>query len=121
MAEGQGEVPAPPPEAAVPAPPPIPIGINVSMAEETALRLVSHQLAENTTLSSDSLQFASLGTATHGRAWIDGNGDIRFQPDDNFIGEASFSYFLTQPDGEVVERLAVTMPDDYHKKIALAG
>jgi hypothetical protein len=103
------------------APPPIPVGVNLLMAEDTALRLVGHQLAGDSTLTSEALQFASLGTAAHGRAWIDDNGDIRFQPDADFTGEASFSYFLTQTNGEVVERLAVAMPDDYHQKIALAG
>jgi hypothetical protein len=66
-------------------PPPIPVGVNVLMAEDTTLRLADHQLLENGALTSESLQFAELGEASHGRVWLDDNGDIRFQPDADLL------------------------------------
>ena len=93
-----------------PAEPPIlgvSIGARFVMAEDTALRFLATNLTAETAMTADRAVFAGFGEALHGRVWQEANGDIRFQPDAGFYGQASFSYFIENPDGTVEERQAL--------------
>ncbi|MDR3088958.1 MAG: tandem-95 repeat protein [Desulfobulbaceae bacterium] len=110
-----------PANAPTPEMPPLPLGARLTMSEDTALRLTSQQLLDTAAFSAEAGQFVSLGESKHGQAWIDDKGDIRFQPETNYHGAASFSYFIRQPDGTVVEKLAAIAVENVNDAPNLAA
>ncbi len=101
----------------VPPPPEIEQGSFFLMSEDSTLRILASQLAEETLSSEASLgeeqyTFVSLGEATNGRVWREDNGDIRFSPDPDFSGISTFVYTLRSPSGELVERQAVLQVEE---------
>ncbi|MFA6719773.1 MAG: Ig-like domain-containing protein, partial [Prevotella sp.] len=84
------------------------------MAEDTTLRFLPFELAEDSAAGTYSIleensTFAGFGAADNGRIWQEESGDIRFEPTPGFVGTSSFIYTLKSPDGELVEHRATVL------------
>lgn len=78
---------------------PVASGMSASTAEDSELVIArSNLMALASDADGDSL-LLSIAAASNGRAWIDLNGDIRFRPDANFKGDASFDYKVADGNG----------------------
>lgn len=104
-----------PPDTVLPEPPPdIKQGAVFIMAEDTVLRFLPVQLAEDTLnggylRQTENSSLVSFGSAQGGTIWQDGTGDIRFAPTPGFVGTGSFFYTVKTPAGELVEKLATVL------------
>ncbi|MBU1566179.1 MAG: tandem-95 repeat protein [Proteobacteria bacterium] len=104
-----------PEDAVLPQPlPGIEQGAIFTMAEDSILRFLPSQLAENTLSggygkTAETFTFVSFGAVQNGRVWLDTNGDIRFAPTPGFVGTGSFIYTVISPTGELVERIATVL------------
>ncbi|MDK9706920.1 MAG: tandem-95 repeat protein [Desulforhopalus sp.] len=104
-----------PPDTVLPEPPPgIKQGAVFSMAEDTILRFLPVQLAEDTLAGgylrqTENCRLVSFGSAQGGTIWQDGTGDLRFAPTPGFVGTGSFSYTVQTSSGELVEKLATVL------------
>ncbi len=49
----------------------------------------------------DALRLVSVQNAQHGEVWIGKDGKLHFQPDAGFVGEAGFSYTITDDRGGI--------------------
>ncbi|MEW5008178.1 MAG: tandem-95 repeat protein, partial [Cycloclasticus sp.] len=68
--------------------------------EDSSLIITPTELLANDTDADDhSLSISSVQDAENGRVKIDDDGNIAFTPDENYNGEASFSYTITDDHG----------------------
>jgi len=111
------ETEAPPP------PPPLPEGVHFVMDEDT-VHTVSladflsgdHAIPPKPTVPGPVIdpppapivpqEVISVGAPSHGKAWIE-NGEVCFQPDADYFGEAHFNYIIKMSDGGVISRRAM--------------
>ncbi len=87
-----------------------------SMMEDSTLRISESSLTRDGdnrySTVEDSPVLESLGTATNGRVYQEPGGDIRFEADPGFVGDASFSYSLRTPAGTILEKTATITVND---------
>jgi trimeric autotransporter adhesin len=57
-------------------------------------------LANDADEDGDALTIMNVGNAVHGTVTLSGTGDVVFTPDADYIGPASFTYTVSDPDGE---------------------
>jgi len=68
--------------------------------EDRALTIkVSDLLVNDSDVDGDKLSLSSVQAAEHGSVAIDGDGNVVFTPDDNYHGEAAFSYTVSDGKG----------------------
>ena len=106
-------------------PPGVEQGAVFAMAEDSILRFLPAQLAENSLSSeygnmAESYTFVSFGEVSNGRVWLETNGDLRFAPTPGFVGTGSFVYTVKTPSGELVERLATVLVHNVNDQPLLA-
>lgn len=82
-----------------------------TIAEDTDLLVArADVLAVASDPDGDLLQLSVAAGGSGGRAWIDGNGNIRFRPSANFSGAAYFDYSVSDGNGGVAtNRVSVTV------------
>nr|WP_315490383.1 tandem-95 repeat protein [uncultured Rhodoferax sp.] len=90
---------------------PVALGEVISGAEDTTLLINPLALLANDTdadVATDNqvLGISSVGNATHGTVSILGTGQIRFVPDANYVGTASFDYVVNDGNGGTVTTTA---------------
>ncbi len=94
-----------------PLPPDVEPGAFFISPQDSILRFVDTQLVqeagEGFGLSGASLRFVDLGAAEHGRVHRDVNGDIRFEVEAGYVGQASFLYQVADSEGRVLTRRAL--------------
>lgn len=90
----------------------IEVGAFFTMSEDTVLRFLSVNLIDGpatTGYQAESTQFevVSFADVKNGTVWIDQNGDVRFDPAENFSGTASFIYTLKDSQGNLIQKQAL--------------
>jgi hypothetical protein len=76
----------------------------VTMAEDQAIVLLPRQLLANdtdvdTATVGDVLQIVRVADASHGLVALDARGNVRFLPDQDYFGPASFAYWVSDGAG----------------------
>ena len=61
----------------------------------TSAALLANDSDVDTATDGDVLSISSVGQAEHGMVFLDANGDVRFVPDANYNGPASYTYWVT--------------------------
>lgn len=94
----------------------LPIQSDFSMPEDSILRISESSLTKvgdnRYSTVENSLALESLGSATNGLVYQDPGGDIRFEADPGFVGQASFTYNLRTPNGTIIEKTATITVND---------
>lgn len=97
---------------------------SLSTGENTPLVISPSALLSNDRdPDADVLSIAAVSSSTHGRALIQDDGTIRFVPDTNYSGPASFSYTVSDGrGGDVSSTVDITVieADDFFTAIAAA-
>ena len=110
--------------ASAPLPPDVEQGAFFIAPQDSTLRFLDTQLVqeagEGFGLSGASLRFVDLGAAEHGRVYRDVNGDIRFEIDAGYVGQASFLYRVSDGEGRVLTRRALVDVYDVNDAPVLA-
>ena len=90
--------------------------------QDSSLRFVESQLAHEAGfgLEAEGLRFVGLGAAEHGRVYRDVNGDLRFEAEAGFSGQASFLYQLADSAGRIITRRALVDVYDVNEAPELA-
>ncbi len=86
----------------------------LTVAEDTALPIRVERLLANDT-DGDLMTIGQVFDATHGTVSLSTGGDVIFTPDADFIGEATFKYNASTPQGgqaEATVRIQVTAVND---------
>jgi len=94
-------------------------GERLGTLEYRSLRFVESQLAHEAGfgLEAEGLRFVGLGVAEHGRVYRDANGDLRFEAEAGFSGQASFLYQLADSAGRIITRRALVDVYDDEKTL----
>ena len=72
----------------------------ISTNEDTSITITSESLLSNDTdANNDTLTISSVQEASHGSVEINDDGNIVFTPDENYHGEASFTYTIIDGNG----------------------
>ena len=80
---------------------PIEVGDDsVAASEDTALTISASQLLENDTdLDGDTLRIVGVDDPAHGSATLNNDGTISYLADENYSGDDSFTYTVTDDNG----------------------
>ena len=83
---------------------PLAIGESATTNEDvglvfTAASLLANDSDVDTATDGQTLSISAVNSATNGTAWLDTDGNIRFLPDANYHGPASFSYTVSDGNG----------------------
>ncbi|MBD3796744.1 MAG: cadherin-like domain-containing protein [Campylobacterales bacterium] len=74
--------------------------VNCYRDQDTSLTIdASKLLANDTDADGDTLTISSVQDATHGTVSLDTNGNVVFTPEDNYTGEATFTYTVSDGQG----------------------
>ena len=65
----------------------------------TAASLLANDSDVDTATDDQTLSISKVTAATHGTAWLDNDGNVRFMPDANYHGPASFNYTVSDGNG----------------------
>ncbi|WP_342381900.1 Ig-like domain-containing protein [Myxococcus stipitatus] len=92
----------------------------VSM-EEDVVRVIptTTLLANDTDVEGDTLSVTGVGSTTHGSVTLAG-GNVTFTPDENYFGEASFAYTVSDGDRTSTTRVALTVNSVSDTPVAVA-
>jgi hypothetical protein len=71
--------------------------------------LLANDSDVDTATDGDVLRISRVGNASHGTVTMDANGDIRFVPDANFHGQASYTYWVSDGQTETPATMHVTL------------
>lgn len=71
--------------------------------------LLANDSDVDTATDGDVLRISRVGNASHGTVSMDANGDIRFVPDANFHGQASYTYWVSDGQAETPATLHITV------------
>ena len=81
---------------------PVSVVDSVSTNEDTALVIdVADLLANDSDVDGDTLSITAVGNSINGTAVLNGDGTITFTPTENFNGDASFEYSLSDGQGGI--------------------
>ena len=76
-----------------------PVAVNDSATTEEDTPVLINVLANDTDVDGDTLSVLSVGTPENGTAEIDGAGQVRYTPAQDFNGNDSFTYVVTDDQG----------------------
>jgi Cadherin-like domain/Bacterial Ig domain len=71
--------------------------------------LLANDTDVDTAIDGDVLRISRVSNATNGTVTMDANGDIRFVPDANFHGQASYTYWVSDGQAETPATLHITV------------
>ncbi|MFM6992383.1 MAG: cadherin-like domain-containing protein [Rhodoferax sp.] len=83
---------------------PVAVGESTTTNEDTGLVFTAAQLLANdsdvdSATDGQVLTISAASGATHGSVWMDADGNVRFAPDANYHGPASFQYTVSDGNG----------------------
>ena len=97
---------------------PITYDDNLSATQNTAMTYAAAELLGNDSdLEGNTLSIASVTSGTGGTAVLNDDGTVTFTPNENFIGDADFSYIAT--DGNLLSNSAKVTVDVGHAPVAI--
>ncbi len=71
--------------------------------------LLANDTDVDTAIDGDVLRISRVSNATNGTVTMDANGDVRFVPDANFHGQASYTYWVSDGQAETPATLHITV------------